>query len=116
MMAASNGLEADGIVIATTGNPVSSLNMLVQDVQQQALTGTVNLAVSGSNASFSLLLDADSVFVKLTNVSTLNVYQVSTTELKGISSVAQGTKVRVRGLLLFDGTNYQFVAARITQP
>jgi Domain of unknown function (DUF5666)/Domain of unknown function (DUF4382) len=192
MMEASNGMEADGIVIATTGSPVTSLNMLVQDdtenvaanmlgttlsvdvsnamfkspmndsgfspllqglpftpkfdnttvavgqriqvngastgqmqdsfsanevrLQQQALTGTVSPAVSGSNATFSLLLDADSAFVKLTKASSLNVYQVSSTKLKDISSIAQGMKVRVRGLLLFDGTNYQFVAARITQP
>jgi Domain of unknown function (DUF5666)/Domain of unknown function (DUF4382) len=190
MKEASNGLEADGVVMATTGNPVTSLTLLVQDetgnmaamgtplsvdvssavfsipmhdpdlssllqglpfaakfdnttvaagqrievngssngqpqssfsankvrLSPQALTGTVGAPSAGSNASFSLMLDADSAFVKLTNVSTLNVYQVSKTELKGISSVAQGTKVRVRGLLLFDGTNYQFVAARMTQP
>lgn len=101
---------------AGNGQTQGSFSASEVRLQQQALTGTVSPAVSGSNASFSLLLDADSAFVKLTNVSTLNVYQVSKTELKGISSVAQGTKVRVRGLLLFDGTNYQFVAARITQP
>lgn len=192
MMEANNGLEADGIVIGATGNPVTSLNLLVQDdagdmvanmvgttlgvdvsnavfkspmndsdfssllqglpftpkfdnttvavgqriavngagtgqtqgsisanevrLQQQALTGTVGPAVPGSNASFSLLLDADSAFVKLTSVSALNVYEVPKTEMKGINSIAQGTQVRVRGLLFFDGANYQFVAARITEP
>jgi hypothetical protein len=189
---ANNGLEADGVVMTTTGNPVTSLTLLVQDeagsmatnmvgtpltvdvsnatfqssmndadlssllqslpfvpkfdnttvaagqrievnaaanaqtqasfsadsvrLRKQALTGTVGAASAGSNASFSLLLDADSAFVTLTKVSSINVYQVSKTQLKGISSVAQGAKVRVRGLLFFDGTNYQFVAARITQP
>lgn len=192
MMEASDGLEADGIVTATTGNPVTSLSLLVQGdtgnmapnmvgtilnvdvsnaefkspmddsdfaallqglpftpkfdnttvaagqrievdgagagqmqgsfsanevrMQEQALTGTVGPAAPGSNASFSLLLDADSAFVKLTNVSAINVYQVSKTELKGIGSPTPGMKVRVRGLLFFDGANYQLVAARITQP
>jgi Domain of unknown function (DUF5666)/Domain of unknown function (DUF4382) len=192
MKEATNGLEADGVITATTGNPVTSLTLLVQDeagnmatnmvgtpltvdvsnaafksplndadlssllqglpftpkfdnttvatgqrvevngaaagqttasfsankvtLRQQALTGTVGAPGTGSNASFSLLLDADSAFANLTKVSSLNVYEVSKTQLKGISSVTQGTKVRVRGLLLFDGTTYQFVAARITQP
>lgn len=192
MMEANDGLEADGVVTATTGNPVTSLSLLVQDdagnmaantvgtilnvdvsnavfdspmndsdfaallqglpftpkfdnttvaagqrieadgagatqmtgslsankvrLQEQAMTGTVGPAVPGSNASFSLLLDADSAFVKLTTVSAVNVYQVSKTELKGIGSITQGMKVRVRGLVFFDGANYQLVAARITQP
>jgi uncharacterized protein DUF5666 len=190
MMETSDGLEADGVVTATTGNPVTSLSLLVQDdagnmapntvgtilnvdvsnavfktpmndsdlvallqglpytpkfdnttvatgqrieadgagqmqgsfsangvrLQEQALTGTVGPAVPGSNASFTLLLDADSAFVKLTTVSAVNVYQVPKTELMGISSITPGMKVRVRGLLFFDGANYQLVAARIAQP
>jgi hypothetical protein len=190
LMEASEGMEADGIVIATSGTPVSSVKLLVQDeagnmttdmvgttltvdvsnavfkspvnnsdfsmllqglpftprfdnttvavgqriqvnasgtgqmqssfsasqvrLQRQALTGTVDPAAMGSNASFSLLLDADSAFVKLTNVSSVNVYQGSKTE--DMSPIAPGTKIRVRGLLFFDGTNYQFVAARVAQP
>ena len=195
MTEASNGLEADGVVMTTTGNPVpvTSLTLLVQDeagsmgmnmvgtqlnvdvskatfrspmndadlssllqslpftpkfdnttvavgqrvevnaaanpqtqsifladsvrLGKQALTGTVGPPIAAS-ASFSLTLDADSVFVTLTKLSSVDVYQVPKTQLQGISSVAQGTKVRVRGLLFFDSTTskYQFVAARITQP
>jgi hypothetical protein len=176
LLEANDGEEADGIVTATTGNPATSLGLLVQDdlgnatfkspltdsdfsnlfqslpftpkfdnttiaagqrvevngssatpmqgslvanevkLQGQALTGTVAAPGAGSSASFVLLLDANSAFVKLTGISSLNVYEVSATQLKGIASVAQGAQVRVRGLLLFDGTTYQFVAARITQP
>jgi Domain of unknown function (DUF5666)/Domain of unknown function (DUF4382) len=190
LMEASNGMEADGIVTATSGSPVTSVKLLVQDeagnmttgmvgttltvdvsnavfksplsnsdfsmlleglpftpkfdnttvavgqriqvnapetsqmqssfaasqvrLQRQALTGTVGPAAMGSNASFSLLLDADSAFAKLTNVSSVNVYQVSRTQ--EMSPAAPGTKIRVRGLLFFDGTNYQFVAARVAKP
>jgi hypothetical protein len=192
LVEASDGFEADGIVTATSGSPVTSLSLLTQDemgnfaadllgttvnvdvsaavfqsplkerdfaallqglpfsprfdstsvgigqrievngasmgpvqsnfsannvtLKQQALTGTVAPAANGSNASFSLLLNADSAFFKLTGVSSLNVYQVATTELQEMTSVGQGNTVRIRGLLLFDGTNYQFVASRITLP
>ena len=33
-----------------------------------------------------------------------------------MTPVAPSTKIRVRGLLFFDGTNYQFVAARVAKP
>lgn len=190
LMEASEGMEADGIVTATSGTPVTSVKLLVQHeggsmttdmvgtpltvdvsnavfksplsnsdfsmllqglpftpkfdnttvavgqrvqvnapatsqmqssfsatqvrLQRQALSGTVGAAPMGSNASFLLLLDADSAFVKLTGVSSVNVYQGPSTE--EMSPVAPGTKIRVRGLLFFDGTNYQFVAARVAKP
>jgi uncharacterized protein DUF4382/uncharacterized protein DUF5666 len=190
LMEASEGMEADGIVTATSGTPVTSVKLLVQHeggsmstdmvgtsltvdvssavfksplsnsnfsmllqglpftpkfdnttlavgqrveanapvtsqmqssfsatqvrLKRQALSGTVGAAPMGSKASFLLLLDADSVFVKLTGVSSVNVYQGPRTE--EMSPVAPGTKIRVRGLLFFDGTNYQFVAARVAKP
>ena len=83
-------------------------------LQRQALSGTVGAAPMGSNASFLLLLDADSAFVKLTGVSSVNVYQGPGTQ--EMTPVAPSTKIRVRGLLFFDGTNYQFVAARVAKP
>jgi hypothetical protein len=85
-------------------------------LQEQALTGTAGQAANGSNASFTLLLDADSSFFKLTGLASVNVYEVAATELKGMNSIAPGSKVRVRGLLFFDGTSYQLVAARVTLP
>jgi len=190
LMEASEGMEADGLVTATSGAPVTSVTLLVQHesgnmtkdmvgatltvdvsnavfksplsnsnfsrllrnlpftpkfdnttvavgqrvqvnapvasqmqssfsasqvkLQKQALSGTVGAAPMGSNASFSLLLDADSAFVKLTGVSSVNVYQGPGTQ--EMSPVAPGTKLRVRGLLFFDGTNYQLVAARVAKP
>ena len=190
LMEASEGMETDGIVTATSGTPVTSVTLLVQHeggntstdmmgtsltvdvstavfksplnnsdfsnllqglpftpkfdnttlakgqhiqaeapatsqmqssfvatqvrLERQALSGTVGAAPMGSNATFVLLLDADSAFVKLTGVSSVNVYQGAGTQ--EMSPAAPGTKIRVRGLLFFDGTNYQFVAARVAKP
>jgi hypothetical protein len=84
---------------------------------KQALTGTVsNYAASGSSATFTLNLSPEAAFLKLTGVKAIKVYQQPGTALKGMSAVANGAVVRVRGLLFYDGANYQFVAARITLP
>lgn len=109
-LAKGQSVEADAI--GTMASP-GTLNAGKVQLRRQALEGTIGAAAAGSNATFSLLLDADSAFVKLTGVTSINVYQVSKTVLKGISSVAQGSKVKVRGLLFFDGTQYQFVAGTI---
>src|SRR5262249_53394287 len=82
---------------------------------KQALTGTVsNYASNGSAATFNLNLSSDSAFFKLTSVNAIKVYQQPGTTLTGLTAVSNSATVRVRGLLFFDGTNYQFVAARIT--
>jgi hypothetical protein len=94
----------------------STMNATRIQLRRQALSGTVATATSGSNASFSLLLDANSAFAKLTGVTSINVYQVSQTMMMGGTVATPGTKVRVRGLLFFDGANYQFVAAKMDQP
>ncbi len=84
---------------------------------KQSLSGSVsNYVASGSSATFTLNLSPDAAFLKLTGVSAVKVYQQSGTELKDLTAVSNGATVRVRGLLFFDGANYQFVAARISLP
>jgi hypothetical protein len=80
---------------------------------KQGLTGTASAVSSGT---FTLTLAADSAFAKLTGVTTVTVHQQPGTELKGITSVTNNASVKVRGLLFFDGVNYQFVAGRIGLP
>lgn len=93
-----------------------TINASKIQLRRQSLNGTVGQAAAGSNATFSLLLDADSAFAKLTGTTSINVYVVSSTKMKGISGATQGSKVKVRGLIFFDGSNYQFVAATISNP
>ncbi|HEX7285538.1 MAG TPA: DUF5666 domain-containing protein [Candidatus Angelobacter sp.] len=84
---------------------------------QQGLSGTASaVAITGSTGTFTLTLPADSAFAKLTGSTTVTVHQQPGTQLKGLTAVINGASVRVRGLLFFDGANYQFVAARIGLP
>jgi len=99
--------------------PVSAGSTTADKVtlSKQALSGAVSAAaITGSTGTFTLTLPADSAFAKVTGVNTVTVHQQPGTELKGLTAVTNSTNVRVRGLLFFDGTNYQFVASRISLP
>jgi len=83
---------------------------------RQALHGTATgITTSGSVTTFTLTLPADSAFLALTGATTVTVYETSETELKGLTSVSEGTSVRVRGLLFFDGTTFRLVAKAIAK-
>jgi hypothetical protein len=81
---------------------------------QQGLRGTVSAyAQSGSQASFTLTLPADSAFAKLTGATTATVYQQASSKLRGVSNITNGSVVQVRGLLFLDGGAFRLVAGRI---
>jgi hypothetical protein len=87
----------------------SSIRLGVQGVQ-----GVVSgYTLDGSQATFTLTVPADSAFAKLTGATSVTVYQRAGTELRGASSVANGTSVQVRGLLFRDGGAFRLVAGRI---
>jgi hypothetical protein len=96
--------------------PVTGTSVIANKVRlhKQTLTGTVAAPASGSKATFSLLLDADSAFAKLTSVTSIDVYQVAKTNMMANATV--GTKVRVRGFLFVNNGQYVFVAGRVMQP
>ena len=86
-------------------------------LELQALSGTVSAtSSSGGQTTFTLTVAPDSAFALLTGSTTLTAIQQPGTELKGISSVFDGEAVRVRGLLFFNGTNYNLVAKRVSAP
>ena len=81
---------------------------------QQGLRGTVSgYAQTGSQGSFALTLPADSAYARLTGATTVTVYQQGSTELRGVASITNGSRVQVRGLLFRDGAVFRLVAARI---
>jgi hypothetical protein len=81
---------------------------------QQGLRGAVSdYAQTGSQASFTLTVPADSAFAKLTGATTVTVYQQGSTQLRGVSNITNGSIVQVRGLLFRDGGVFRFVAGRI---
>jgi len=84
------------------------------ELEQQGLRGTVaSYASSGSQASFTLTLAADSAFARLTGATAVTVHQQGGTQLRGVASMTNGSTVQVRGLLFVDGAAYRLVASRI---
>ena len=75
-------------------------------------------AVSGSQATFTLTLPADSAFTALTGATTVQIYQQAGTQLHGLTTIANTNDVVVRGLLFFDTTSstYKFVASWVVAP
>jgi hypothetical protein len=87
-------------------------------LEQQGLHGTVSdYTVSGSQATFTLTLPADSAFTTLTGVTTVQVFQQADTHLHEILAVVNGNDLVVRGLLFYDtgSSSYKFVASCITE-
>lgn len=104
-------MQGGGMHGMTGGGTLSATSIYLG---QQGLRGTVSsLAQSGSQASFTLTLPADSAFVRLTGAATVTVYQQGSTQLRGVSNISNGSVVQVRGLLFLDGGAYRLVAGRI---
>ena len=89
-------------------------------LEQQALVGTVSSFVSGSSGStFVLTVDADSAFAVLSGSTTVNVTVLPATQVKSGVTLPPDpatSKIRVRGLVFFDGSAFQMIALRITAP
>ena len=87
------------------------------DLEQQGLSGTVS-GYTGSSAptTFTLTVAADSAFATLTGATAITVFQQPGTELRGMTTITNGSTVHVRGLLFFDAGAYKLVAGRIMTP
>jgi hypothetical protein len=87
------------------------------DLEQQGLSGTVS-GYTGSAAptTFTLTVSADSAFATFTGATTITVFQQPGTELRGMTTVSNGSTVHVRGLLFLDAGSYKLVAGRIMAP
>jgi hypothetical protein len=87
------------------------------DLEQEGLSGTVS-GYTGSAAptTFTLTVASDSAFTTLTGATTIIVFQQSGTELRGMTTITNGTTAHVRSLLFFDAGTYKLVAGRIMAP
>lgn len=118
-MALGQNIEADTTAPSSTAFTADRLKL-----QQQALQGTVaNTSTEPTGTLVTLTLPADSFLTLLTKstlnptgVTTINVHQTSATFVPTGLNVIGGTAVRVRGLMFWDGTNYQLIASSITTP
>ena len=80
-------------------------------------SGTVSsFTPNGSAATFTMTPAADSAFTSMTGTTSMNVFQQSGTTLSGLTSIANGAGVQVRGLLFQDAGTWKLVASRITAP
>ena len=112
-LASGQNVEVEAATPVSTG----TANADKVTLSKQALTGTASaVSISGSSGTFTLTLPTDSAFAKVASTTTVTVHQQPGTQLKNMTAVSNNATVRVRGLLFFDGTNYQFVASRIDQP
>jgi len=96
---------------AANGGTISASSI---ELKPQGLRGTVSAYVSnGAQGSFTLTLPADAAFAKLTGTTAVTVHQQGGTQLRGLSSLSNGSAVQVRGLLFRDGSAFRLVASRI---
>jgi len=95
---------------STAGNTSTSVSASKIKLLEQGVTGAIS-ALSGSN--FTLTPDSTSAFVSLTGQTTIAV-QGGGARLKNVT-LANGTVVKARGLLFFDGTSYTLIASRFAK-
>lgn len=106
-LAAGQNVEADTEIANTTSITASRVQL-----KEDAFSGTVsNVAQNGSQATFQFTLAPTSSFAMLTGQSAISVTQQGNTEMQ--VAVANGSVVRVRGLLFFSSGKYQLVASEI---
>jgi hypothetical protein len=99
------------------GNPFGTINASQVRLEQQGVHGTVsNYNPNGSQATFTLTLPSDSAFASLAGTSTITVYQQSGTQMHGLSAIANGNQMGVRGLLFYDSGGYKMVSTWIVAP
>lgn len=87
------------------------------DLEQQGLSGTVSgYTGSGTPTTFTLTVATDSAFATLTGATAITVFQQPGTELRGMTTITNGSTVHARGLLFPDAGTYKLVAGRIMAP
>lgn len=80
-------------------------------LREQALVGTIAATPAPTNSSFTLTVSSTSAFATLSGATSVNVTVANGANLK--VPITAGATVRVRGLVFFDGTNYNMTASRV---
>jgi hypothetical protein len=94
-----------------------TINASEIDLEQQGFSGTVSgYTGSGTPTTFTLTVAADSAFAMLTGATSITVFQQPRTELRGMTTITNGSTVHARGLLFLDAGTYKLVAGRIMAP
>ncbi len=111
--AGSEGMSASGSGMGMMGSSgfmnMGGMTASGIELEPQGLTGTVSNMTSGG---FTLNLAADSAFAILTGSATVNVYQIPSTQMNGLT-LTSGQSVQVNGYLFYDAGTYSFVATQM---
>jgi hypothetical protein len=110
----STGMMSGGGMGGMMGG--GTINASEIDLEQQGLSGAVSGYAGAAPTTFTLTLPADSAFATLTGSTTMTVFQQAGTELRGMTTITNGSTVHVRGLLFLDAGTYKLVAGRIMAP
>jgi hypothetical protein len=104
------GQEVEVETVTTFADPVQKVKLEVQTIAGNATSQTGN--------QFVLSLDTDSAFRILSGHGDIDFFVQPGTELEDISTIALGSRVRVRGLLFFDPVfaRYRLVASKVAGP
>lgn len=113
----SGGMGSGGMGGMGGGGMMGSMNASECDLVQQGFTGTVsNYSSSGNQPTFTMTVAPDCYFAMMTGMNALTVYQQPNTDLYGMTSIADGQTVQVRGLIFNNGGVFHMVASRILNP
>ena len=94
-----------------------TINASEIDLEQQGFSGTVSgYTGNGTPTTFTLTVAADSAFATLTGATAITVFQQAGTELRGMTTITNGSTMHARGLLFHDAGTYKLVAGRIIAP
>lgn len=110
----SSGMMSGGGMGGMMGG--GTVNASEIDLEEQGLSGTVSGYSGSAPTTFTLTLPTDSAFTTLTGSTSVTVFQQAGTELWGMTTVANGSTVHVRGLLFFDAGTFKLVAGRMMAP
>lgn len=116
-LALGQNVEVDATTPSATAATADRVKL-----QEQTLTGTIS-GFGIVTGQFTVDLPAESYITGLTKstalpsgITSINVYQTTSTLVDPSLALANGTVIRARGLLFWDGTQYQLVASGITPP
>lgn len=103
------------VITAAQVNSAQAIAPLQVRLQQQAITGTVTniTPLPGGASAFDIVLPGDSYLKLLSGEARVHVIQEARTDNR-FGLLTEGAPVRVRGALLWTGTQFTLVARRIT--
>ncbi len=115
VVSASSMTMGIGMGGGMNGDGIGTLTASQVRLEQQALHGVVSAySATGTQATFTMTIAADSAFASLTGITAIKVHQQAGTQLQGLAAITDGSDVQARGLLFYDAGTYKLVSSGMT--